>query len=144
MFGRNIRDKLPEINQPLEVDDEFKDKDMINKAKGKNYGDNKRKAAATDIQPGDFVLAKNMIKRNKLSPNFDSEKYVVLNKKGPEVLIRSSVTDKEYRRNVAHLKKISTEEEEGNELLLPENDSSENVLVQRPKRLSKLPTRYQK
>lgn len=44
MFGRCIRDKLPSIWQPAEVDEELRDRDKEQKVKGKEYSDAKRKA----------------------------------------------------------------------------------------------------
>lgn len=60
------------------------------------------------MEVGDRVLAKRMRKDNKLSSEFAPEEFRVMQKKGTEVVIRSSESGKEYRRSAAHLKVIPT------------------------------------
>lgn len=108
LFGHNIRDKLPSIRQPLEIDKETADKDKVRKERGKLYSDARRNAKESDIQEGDGVLAKRMIKTNKLASTFEPEKYKVVEKKGSEAVIEATDSGKRYRRNVAHLQKISS------------------------------------
>lgn len=55
LFGRNIRDKLPSIHQPMEVDEEVADKDKEKKEKGKQYADARRHAKVSDFRVGDEV-----------------------------------------------------------------------------------------
>lgn len=106
MFGREMKDKLPNIYQPTEMDGEIRDRDLEKKMKGKEYGDSRRGAKRIDIKEGDMVLAKRQIKENKLQSIFEPTEYVVLTRDGAEVTIESTETGKLYRRKVAHLQKI--------------------------------------
>lgn len=49
MFGRNIRDKLPSIYQPMETDEGAADRDKQKKEEGKQYSDSQRKAKECEI-----------------------------------------------------------------------------------------------
>lgn len=113
MFGREMKDKLPNIHQPTEMDGEIRDRDMEKKLKGKEYGDSRRGARQNDIEEGDKVLAKRQIKENKLQSVFEPTEYVVLKRDGAEVTIESTETGKLYRRNVAHLQKIPSNASSG-------------------------------
>lgn len=106
MFGRTIKDKLPTIYQPMEVDQQLSDQDKLNKEKGKEYGDKKRKAELGSIKEGDMVLAKRQIYTSKLDSNFQPEVFKVIKKKGGDVIIESVNGGVQYRRNISHLKKI--------------------------------------
>lgn len=53
-------------------DSEIRDRDKIQKEKGKNYSDLKRRATEKTILEGDKIYIENMIKGNKLTPNFNS------------------------------------------------------------------------
>lgn len=110
MFGRNIRDKLPSIEQKKGVegdDSETYDRDTLMKAKGKEYADRKRQAKSSDIKEGDSVLAKRQVSTNKLATTFEPTVFKVVKRKGSEATIVNSNTNSTYRRNVAHLKKVS-------------------------------------
>lgn len=116
MFGRNIRDKLPQIDQPLEIDESTYDIDKEKKERGKQYADKKRQAKESDLKEGDVVLVKRHAKTNKLSSTFDPTEHVVVGRKGAEATVESQETKKTYRRNVAHLKKIIDDAEDEEEL----------------------------
>lgn len=109
MFNRNIRDKLPTIYQPVEVDPELADRDKKKKEEGKEYGDRKRRAAASDVAVGDRVFAKRQMVNNKLATPFDSTEYELVQRKGPDAVIKSTDTSATFRRNVAHLRKVPTQ-----------------------------------
>lgn len=102
MFGRNIRDKLPNMKQKLEVDEEVRDRDREQKEKGRQYADQKRHAKPSEIKEGDEVWLKRMINKNKLTPVFDPKSFVVVKRKGAELLVEDSLTKEQYKRNVAH------------------------------------------
>ncbi|XP_055644734.1 uncharacterized protein K02A2.6-like [Toxorhynchites rutilus septentrionalis] len=87
MFGRRVRNKLPQIPREVHCDEAVSDFDRTQKEKGRIYADHKRKARRSDIEEGDKVLVKRF--RN-----------------GADVTLRCLETGKEYRRNVAHLKKL--------------------------------------
>ncbi|XP_053607193.1 uncharacterized protein K02A2.6-like [Plodia interpunctella] len=109
-FKRKFRDKIPMAGdmglEPYETESEMKDRDKIMKEKGKEYGDRKRKATECDLEPGDKVYIKNMIKDNKLSLNFDTTSHTVEKAVGGDIQVRNDKTGQSYRRNVVHLKKI--------------------------------------
>lgn len=107
LFGRIIKDKLPQIGQPLILDEEMRDKDKIMKEKGKEYADGKRGARESSVEKGDSVVVKTMTKENKLSSNFSPDECEVLARSGSEVLVRAG-SGGVYRRNVAHVKRIGS------------------------------------
>lgn len=104
MFGWNIRDKLPQISQPLETNEELMDHDKEMKEKGKEYADGRRGAKESGIKAGDVVLVQRHSKMNKLSTTFDPTEHRVIERRGAEVTIEADDTGKKYRRNVAHLR----------------------------------------
>lgn len=105
LFGHNIRDKLPCIYQPKEVDEEVIDRDKEMKEKGKQYADERRNAKPNPIADGDDVLVKKMTKPNKLSTTFGAEPFKVVKRKGGDVVVTSESGVK-YRRHVSHLQRI--------------------------------------
>ncbi|XP_062551464.1 uncharacterized protein K02A2.6-like [Armigeres subalbatus] len=107
MFGRRIRTKLPYIPSTVNCyDEDVRDQDSIQKEKGRVYADCRRKAKRSSIEIGDHVLAKRPKKDNKLSSNFSPEEFVVMEKRGTDVTIRSNSSGKQFRRSAAHLKRI--------------------------------------
>lgn len=112
MFGRRIRSKLPTMSHMSLNDGEERDKDMTSKDKGKTYSDEKRRARSSDIAMGDNVYVKRMKKDHKLSTNYSPERFQVINRSGSEVTIQSTETGKQLKRNVAHLKKTESAEDE--------------------------------
>lgn len=106
MFNRVIRDKIPSIQDITEdmIDSSARDLDCINKQKGKERGDKRRKAKESEIAVGDKVLLKNVVFPNKLTTNFDVTEYEVVNRSGNEVEIFGD--GKTFRRNISHVKKI--------------------------------------
>lgn len=106
LFGRNIRDKIPSIEEIIntDIDEEARDNDVINKQKGKEKEDMARRAKQCDIQPGDKVITLNMTTSNKLESRFINEEFEVIERKGNEVTIRSN--GKTFKRHVSHVKKI--------------------------------------
>lgn len=106
LFGRNIRDKIPSIDDLIttNIDEEAKDKDVINKQKGKEREDRSRKAKQCDIQPGDKVVTLNMTTSNKLESRFMNEEFEVTERNGNEVTIKSN--GKTFKRHISHVKKV--------------------------------------
>lgn len=154
LFNRNIRDKLPQISQPLEIDGELHDQDKRKKESGKQYADEKRQAKPSDINVGDEVLIKVMVKENKLSPNFHPKPFKIIERNGSEVTVESVESGQRYKRNVAHVKKIPAkpkpaeaddtatnndivQPDQPEELLVP--DQSEELPA---KRIRRKPARY--
>lgn len=124
MFGgRQIRGKMPQIDQPLERDEELRDNDKLNKFKNKEYIDTKRNAKHSDIQVNDSVLVQRMVKNNKLESNFHPTIHKVISVSGGDTIVENQSTGKQYRRNIAHLKKVSdpklVNQEKEDEMLEP-------------------------
>ncbi|CAK1554368.1 unnamed protein product [Leptosia nina] len=76
-FRRQFRDKLPMLRDVIDNpgDLEIRDRDKEQKEKGKEYADRKRHATCCDLNAGNKVYVKNMVKNNKLSLNFDPITY---------------------------------------------------------------------
>lgn len=108
-YKRQFRDKIPAAPdmEYKTLDEEIRDKDLQMKEKGKEYGDRKRKATDTNLEIGEKVFVKNLIKDNKLTSNFNPTTHTVTDVSGGDVSVRNDETGKEYRRNVVHLKKIN-------------------------------------
>lgn len=111
MFGRRIRNKLPSVPFSRQDDEEVRDKDKLQKEKGKEYSDAKRKAHPSEIAVGDRVLVKRMKKTNKLDADFLNEDFIVKRREGADCTVQSKLSGKEYRRNVAHLKRLQHDDE---------------------------------
>ena len=113
MFGRKMRTKIASLNDQVKPLDKVKDKDWINKLKGKEYADAKRNSKITDINVGDFVLERYF--HNKLSTNFKPAQNKVVGKDKNKVIIETP-EGKLLRRKTNHLQKIpenlTTEENE--------------------------------
>lgn len=106
MFGREMRDEIPVIMDIEDRWEEVRDRDAVEKEKGKEYGDRKRRATECGIEEGDTVLTKNLHKRNKLATNFLPTPHLVLERTGGDVLVQNSQTGETYNRNVSHVKKL--------------------------------------
>lgn len=113
--NRKLRYKFPNAEDlsTADISTEYKDKDATLKFRGKEREDAKRRAKVSDIQAGDQVLMKNLHPSNKLSTGFLPEKFTVEERNGSNIRVKSSETGKCYDRNVSHLKKVSSEPEDG-------------------------------
>ncbi|XP_055522692.1 uncharacterized protein LOC129716873 [Wyeomyia smithii] len=89
MFGRVLRDKLPSISLTSEQYEDIQDRDRERKLTEAEYADKRRHAQPSSLNPGDLVVAKRMIKENKLAGNFSPEELVVVEKSGQDVTLES-------------------------------------------------------
>ena len=106
MYGRKMRTKLPEISLKYTgCDEEVRSRDRKYKEKGKEYHDHKFHVKEGQVEVGDIVVLQQR-KENKLSSNFLSEPYKVIEKKGNSVQIEST-EGVQKRRNVIHMKKMN-------------------------------------
>lgn len=115
-YGHTIRSKIPSLSD-VEVApsrEEVAERDHSLKRKGKEREDEKRQAKRSELQAGDTVLMKNLLPGNKLTTTFHPSEYVVLDKQGPRVTIKGKESEKVYRRNVAHLKRITSRQGDAN------------------------------
>lgn len=101
MFGRKLKIKILELREirNLEV---FRNRDAWRKFKSKERYDFQNKTKKSELKLDDTVLLK-AIKRDKLSPEYESVKYKVTDRSGNNVTIK----DADGKRNVAHVKKCS-------------------------------------
>ncbi|XP_043659792.1 uncharacterized protein K02A2.6-like [Drosophila teissieri] len=106
MFNRVIRDKIPGVQDLVGEfsDSAEKDRDCIVKQKGKEVADKRRGAREADIRVGDKVVLKNVVFPHKLTPNFDTTEYEVVERKGNIVKVKGE--GRTLMRNVSHLKKF--------------------------------------
>jgi Integrase core domain len=104
MTGRTVRDLLPtKESQSTKLNEDIRERDAVEKLKGKLYSDTKRHAHLTNIEVGDKVMMKNRV-QGKTQPTFDPKPFHVFEKNGSEAKIRDA-DGVSYRRNVSHLKK---------------------------------------
>lgn len=130
MWGRNIRDKIPSLNDIIAdpIDEEAQDRDRQTKHKGKEREDEARKAVESTVHPGDKVLVKNSATQHKLAPTFSGVEYVVLQRLGNEVILHGE--NHTIRRHVSHVKRIPEQKEDGNDET--ETLSSTNQALPKP------------
>ena len=69
----------------------------------KDYADNRRHAKPTDLGPGDPVLVEQP-RRNKTTPAYDSDPYIVTDRKGSRVTAKRG--HKQITRNSSFFKRI--------------------------------------
>lgn len=107
-FKRINRDKIPMLKEINGQDDdtEVRDHDKIQKEKGKEYGDRKRRAENPGLTGGEKVYLKEMEKPNKLTTNFNPTPHIVEQCEGGDITVRNEETGQRLRRNVIHLKRV--------------------------------------
>ncbi|KAL7301787.1 hypothetical protein TKK_0005775 [Trichogramma kaykai] len=106
LYGRNIRDKIPCVNDLISDEDfgEARDNDFANKQKGGIREDDARNAKTLLINVGDKVVAQRTSFQNKLQSRFVDDEYEIISKKGNELsLLKDGVV---YKRHVSHVKKL--------------------------------------
>jgi len=104
LFKRTMRTKLPEVSRPNVADEEFRERDHLQKMKGKEYGDERRHATENDLSIGDTVLVQQP-KQNKLSTTFSANPHTVVARHGGRVIVRSS-EGVDYKRHVTQVKQL--------------------------------------
>ena len=83
---------------------EVADRDAEQKFLQKSYADTRRRAAPTELVPGDLVLVR-APKKNKLSPKFDPHPFMVVGSPSPsEVSLRRGRS--EIRRSVSAVQPV--------------------------------------
>lgn len=105
LFGWNIRDRLPPIRRKVDVT-RARNNDKNSKEKGKLYTNVKRKAKHSNIDKGDHVLVKNMMKKNKLTTNFASQPHIVLDRNGTRLKLKNLDSGVITDRHINHTKPI--------------------------------------
>lgn len=103
MMGRPEKLKIPQwSNQRHFLYVEIKDRDAVEKLKGKLYADGKRRAKDSEIEVGDKVMTRNF-KLGKIEPNFSPKPFTVVSKLGSDTIIQND-EGQSYRRHISHLK----------------------------------------
>jgi len=77
LFKRSMRTKLPELCRPNVADEEVRERDNLQKMKGKEYGGKRRRAIENDLSIGDTVLVQ-QLKHDKLSTTFSAKSHAVV------------------------------------------------------------------
>lgn len=83
---------------PIDV----RERDAVTKLSSKKYADTTRGAKDSNIAVGDIVLLAQQ-RKSKTDPTFSSERYRVIAKEGPKVVVMSK-TGVQYARNVRDIK----------------------------------------
>lgn len=140
LMGRAVRTKLPQLTdiEMVPIRDEIVERDFLSKLKGKERTDENKKAKISDIQVGDKVHTKNVIKENKLTTTFNENEFEVIDRQGPVVTLANQETGETYDRIVTHVKKVP------NECKVDKEDAPTKVpgTYERPRRVIKAPIRY--
>ena len=126
LFGRKLRTKFPEIRSTALLDEEIRDKDQLQKIKGKEYADFKRRAKESKIEVGDDVLVQRT-GGNKFQTPFIPTPFKVLGKVNGNCEIQSPEGIR-YGRNVTFLKKFQRSDNEAED----KNMESTDDLISEP------------
>ena len=121
LFGRQVRCKVPMLQEDHKIDLQVQDKDREMKQKVKDDADSRRGAKESNIQVGDSVLLQQQ-KRDKLTPQFEPEPYSVVGRHGSQIWIQSPA-GVQYKRNVALTKKYQGESGNGSKQVEPPEDA---------------------
>lgn len=112
MFGRQIRDRTPGIEDLVtgDVDCRERDTDITRKNRELQDANNRRRAKEPGICVGDEVVLKNHTLGHKLTPTFGEVKYVVVQRAANVLTMKGD--GKTVTRHISHVKKIATRPEE--------------------------------
>ena len=102
MFNRSMKTLLPQFSVKRS-DKSIRKRDTKVKQKRKQYSDRKTGAKRSTVKTGDAVLVKQP-KKNKLTPPFNPNPGVILEKKGSMVTVRHG--DRTLTRDASHFKPI--------------------------------------
>lgn len=94
---------MPELWETRNLDEVIRDRDACKNLK-EQY-DFKNNAKESELKIGDTILLK-AIKFDKLSLEYDSVRYEVMDRCGDNVTVRNA-NGKTFKRNVAHVKKFN-------------------------------------
>ena len=156
---------MPSISKKLIINKHKKarDNEERNQEYHKSYADSRRKAKKNAIAVGDTVIVKQQ-RQNKLTTRYNDTPYVVISRKGTQILA-SDNKGHTIKRNVSHFKKVviaankSNEESETDSEIegykpkprqenICENQDSDNedryqdLPQERPKRQKHIPQRF--
>lgn len=141
MFKRKARNLLPlGVIENYWTESEARERDAVEKLKGKIYADKKRMAKDSDIKVGDFVMIKDILSGGKLKCRFNDKKYLVVDRKFA-VLTLKDEQGIICKRHVDHAR-IWPNDNKISDVI---DDEVENTagIIQRKKRCIQKPARYQ-
>ena len=115
--GYEMKIKLPQITVP-EDDFQLRSRDKLEKQKMKKNAERRRNIKQSNVQVGDKVLLKHVLKKRKSEPIYQEEPFEVVAKKGSQVVARRGEEVKV--RNSSLMKRIHTREKPLE--VLPEDD----------------------
>ena len=99
LIGKKLRDKIPKLRVPSDRATEAKqllrERDARAKLRQKEYADGRRSAKHSAIEQGDQVLLKQN-RQNKLSPNYEPESYIVMQRNGNAFIIEKADEESRY------------------------------------------------
>ena len=130
LLKHHTRTDIPQILPTSKslLDSKSEQKDASSKCKAKEYTEKKRHAKSTDFQIGDLVLLKNVMKQNKLSPEYENELYTIT--KMYERSVQVQDTKGKYRiRNKAHIMKYFQRPQQSTTKDNSLNQSSEKAVL---------------
>lgn len=110
--GRAAKLLIPSLKDDVRFDEEVRDRDKIEKMKGKIYADKRRHAKDGDLEVGDVVMLRNYGIR-KLDPTFNPDPFKIVVIHGPDLIVES-VDGIRYRRHSSHAKRWPKEPEDSN------------------------------
>ena len=153
LYNRTVKGYLPELPSKKVLNKHKAAKENIEKSKERNKAnyDKTHHAKESDIKEGDIVICLQK-KRNKLTPNFNPERFTVISCKGTRLVAKNKYHI--ITRNVSHFKKVNryeaTEEDDDYtdvkakntnsniELELPNSEENQQARLRRSQR-SKIP-----
>jgi transposase InsO family protein len=140
MFKRKARTLLPlGVLNSYWTEAEARERDAVEKLKGKIYADGKRMAKDSEICIGNFVMIKDMTTGSKLRCRYLDKKYQVIDRKYSVLTLKDS-DGNICKRHVDHAK-IWPEYKTG-EIKDTSDKVSEDKCSPRKKRCIKMPSRY--
>lgn len=129
LYNRVIKGKLPVISSKKVINrhKEARDNEEVRKEKNRDYANHRRHTKKSKIQVGDYVLVKQE-KNNKLTANFSSKPYKVIQRTGPEIKAQSN-DGHIVTRNASHFKQIKKPENDTEDEDYPEHSQQNNHQV---------------
>ena len=104
LMNRRLRTKLPTVSPKVSAEfSKAKKRDVEQKKNSKQRYDRKKRVKQSQIKVGDLVIVKQK-KENKLTTNFSTKPHKVVKVDGAALTLRYN--NKEYTRNVAHVKRV--------------------------------------
>eukprot|EP00111_Clytia_hemisphaerica_P010127 TCONS_00029605-protein len=102
MYKHTPRSHLPTLTKPVLQNQHVIQKDAAYKSQTKLYTDKKRRAHHHNLQPGQLVLCKNLRRRSKSQPYYETTPYEIVRVHHSGITISNG--KKTYCRHASHIK----------------------------------------